>query len=57
MLAGAAAAGAFEGPEWARVPGAVRELLEKLLASDPASRPSATEVPGRVETNHWFGWS
>ena len=48
VLAGAAAAGAFEGPEWGRVPGAVQELLEKLLASDPASRPSATEVLGHA---------
>ncbi|KAH8050265.1 serine/threonine kinase [Aureococcus anophagefferens] len=48
VLAGAAAAGAFEGPEWGRVPGAVRELLEKLLASDPAARPSATEVLGHA---------
>ncbi|KAH8097212.1 serine/threonine kinase [Aureococcus anophagefferens] len=47
VLAGAAAAGAFEGPEWGRVPGAVRELLEKLLASDPAARP-ATEVLGHA---------
>ena len=48
VLAGAAAAGAFEGPEWGRVPGAVQELLEKLLASDPAARPSATEVLGHA---------
>ncbi|EGB03889.1 hypothetical protein AURANDRAFT_5215, partial [Aureococcus anophagefferens] len=33
---------------WGRVPGAVRELLEKLLASDPAARPSATEVLGHA---------
>ena len=44
VLAGAEAAGAFDGPEWARVPGGVKPLVRKLLSADAASRPSATEV-------------
>lgn len=44
VIQGAAASGAFEGPNWSRVPRAVRPLLRRLLALDPNERPSAAEV-------------
>lgn len=44
VLTGAKASGAFDGPNWARVPLAVRPLMRRLLADEPEDRPSAAEV-------------
>ena len=44
VMAGAAASGAFDGPNWARVPKAARGLVKKMLATDKNDRPSAAEV-------------
>lgn len=44
VLEGAGEAGAFEGPNWGRVPRAARPLVRRLLAQAPDDRPSAAEV-------------
>jgi len=44
VLAGAEAAGRFEGADWARVPAAMRGAVARCLSPDPAARPTLREL-------------